>query len=179
MRLGSPHFSLFLALSACSGDDAAPVPGHEHGPCTCLEGLQCIDDVCTPPSAASGEASTNTSSGGDLPDRGTDGDVGGQTEGMTDGGGTDDGEGDDDGGADSTGDGGPAECNPPVCSSYEAKMKSCFPDWNYDSYDECVYIFEVCNGIGSSCAEKTPTVVNCRLSSSCDDLLDCNQGTQC
>jgi hypothetical protein len=87
--------------------------------------------------------------------------------------------GDDDGGADTATDGGSSDCDPPVCSSYQAKMKSCFPDWNYDSYDECVYTFEVCNGIGSTCAEKTPTVINCRLSSSCDDLLDCNQGMQC
>jgi hypothetical protein len=183
MRLATSCLGCILALSACSADDdgaVAPHPGHEHGPChqgACLEGLACIEDVCTEPTAGGETSSTSIGSDGE-PDLGTDGEDDDEAGGTADGGRSDDGQGDPDGGAD-TDPGGSVDCNPPVCASYEAKLESCFPDWNYDSYEECVYIFEVCNGIGSDCAEKTPTVVNCRLSASCEDLFDCNQGMQC
>lgn len=194
-RLDSTWFGLILAVAACSADSKSPPPGHEGGPChagTCLEGLECLEDLCverpgtTEATGATGETwpgadVDGSDTDGQIDDAGTDtandtantagthdgGDGGGpETSGSASGAGTD-------------GDGGSQQCDPPPCASYEAKMKSCFPMWDYDSYEECVYIFEVCNGSGGACANPTPTVVNCRLSASCDDLLDCNQGTQC
>ncbi len=83
-------------------------------------------------------------------------------------------------GADAAGDaGGDDDCPIPGCSSYAAKLQSCWPDLDIDWFARCVEVYDICGSW--ECLPGTAGQVACVNSSNCETILDgaCNDSMQC
>ena len=83
-------------------------------------------------------------------------------------------------GADSAADaGGGDDCPAPGCSSYAAKLQSCFPGLDTDWYASCLEVYDICGAW--ECLPGTAGQVACVNANDCETILDgvCNDGMQC
>lgn len=83
-------------------------------------------------------------------------------------------------GMDSAGEvGGGDDCPAPGCSSYAAKLQSCYPMLDIDWYAECLEVYDICGSW--ECLPGTAGQVACVNANDCETILDglCVDGMQC